>query len=72
MSPAGESGALPPQKLSYDAARAAVKAAGVSNYDAFWRWSRGKGVAHKLRMPVHPHKDYKDKGWVSWDHFFQR
>lgn len=70
VSPQGEQGQLPPQQLSYEEARQAVRAAGISDYHAFWHWSRGLG--RKERMPVHPHKDYARAGWVSWDHFFYR
>ena len=55
---------------SYGAARQAVQQAGVRDYHAFWRWSRGAGRA--TRVPVHPHKAYRGQGWVSWDHFFGR
>jgi hypothetical protein len=70
VSPAGEQVAPPLQFLSYDDARAAVRAAGVSDYNAFWYWSRHHG--QKLRVAVHPHKAYRGRGWRGWDHFFQR
>ncbi len=70
VSPAGEQVEVPPQFLSYDDARAAVRAAGVSDYHAFWYWSRHHG--QKLRVAVHPHKAYRGRGWRGWDHFFQR
>ena len=70
VSPAGEQVQLPARHISYDEARAAVRAAGVSDYHGFWYWSRQHG--HRLRVPVHPHKVYRASGWRSWDHFFQR
>ena len=70
VSPQGQQGQLPPQPLSYEEAREAVLAAGISDYHAFWHWSRG--LPRKARMPLHPHKHYARAGWVSWDHFFHR
>ena len=54
----------------YESARQAVQEAGVSDYHSFWHWSRGPGRA--TRVPVHPHKEYRGRGWVSWDNFFGR
>lgn len=70
VSPQGERGTMPPHHLSFEEARRVVAAAGVHDYHSFWHWARKEG--RKLRVPVHPHKDYKDTGWVSWDYFFQR
>jgi hypothetical protein len=70
VSPEGVRGQMPPEHLSYDEAREKVRAAGVCDYRGFWYWSRQ--VGSKQRVPIHPHKVYKGRGWVSWRHFFEK
>ena len=71
ISPGGEArGEAQAQLPSYSAARRAVQRAGVRDYHTFWHWSRSAG--RSMRVPVHPHKAYCGRGWVSWDHFFDR
>ena len=57
---------------SYDEARAMVryvlKLETMDEYDAFVQTDRKR--AEGLRIPAKPDIVYRDKGWVSFDHFF--